>query len=82
MTAIFIAAYILFILGISLVSFFIVTRLQVYSINPKFTRPLIIIFIVVTIVLLLINIILFLLLPFGSLLPTTTTYPSNNTINY
>lgn len=60
--------YILFILGIAIVSFFIVTRLQAYSINPSFTKPLIILYIIVTIALVLINFVLFFAIPFDDML--------------
>ena len=60
--------YILFILGIAVVSFFMVTRLQAYSINPSFTKPLIILYIIVTTVLVLINFVLFFAIPFDDMI--------------
>ena len=60
--------YILFILGIAIVSFFMVTRLQAYSINPSFTKPLIILYIIVTTVLVLINFVLFFAIPFDDMI--------------
>ena len=81
MSFIFGALYILFILCVVLVSFFIVTRLQAYSINPSFTRPLIIIFILVTIFLVLVNVILFFMIPFSTKSPGASPYYSTN-INY
>ncbi len=73
--------YLLFIMCVALVSFFIVTRLQAYSINPNFTRPLIIVFIVITIFLVLVNVVLFFMIPFSKTLPNPSPY-SSNTINY
>ncbi len=64
MFAILSILYILFILTVSIVSFFMVTRLQEYSINPTFTKPLIIIFITITIFLIIINFSLFFQVPF------------------
>lgn len=72
MFIIFGIAYLLFIFGIAFTSFFIVTRLQKYSINPKFTHPLIIMYIVTTIVLAIVNIILFVSIPFDTLFPAQT----------
>lgn len=69
--------YLLFIMCVALVSFFIVTRLQTYSINPTFTRPLIIVFIVITIFLIVVNIILFFMIPFSKTLPNPSPYSSN-----
>lgn len=65
--------YILFILGISIVSFFMVTRLQEYSINPSFTKPLIVIFIIVTILLVMVNFALFFAIPFDEISPVMPT---------
>ncbi len=67
MTIIFALLYFMFICTIVFAGFFIVTRLQKYSINPKFTKPLIVIFIIVTIILVLVNITLFMAIPFDEL---------------
>lgn len=67
--------YVLFILSIAILSFFMVTRLQEYSINPSFTKPLITLYIIITILLVIVNLILFFAIPFEDLLPMT---PLNN----
>jgi len=62
-TAIFVALYAIFILTIVIISFFMVTRLDAYSLDPTFTKPLIAVYITVTIVLVIINIALFTMIP-------------------
>ncbi len=74
MTILFILIYILFIIFVTLTSFFIVTRLQKYSINPKFTKPLIIIFIITTTILVIINISLFVNIPFSDIFNNVNFY--------
>ncbi len=64
----------MFILAVVFASFFIITRLQKYSINPKFTTPLITVYIVVTITLVLANVILFLNVPFNDLFYNNNLY--------
>jgi hypothetical protein len=66
--------YILFIFMIVFASFFVITRLQKYSINPKFTKPLIFIFAFVTISLVLLNAILFINIPFEDVFYNNTLY--------
>lgn len=66
--------YILFILTIMFASFFIVTRLQEYSINPSFTKPLIIFFIVTTIALVIVNFSLFIAIPFDEIFSNSNLY--------
>ncbi len=56
--------YILFIASVALASFFIVTNLHKYSINPRFTKPIVLIYVVVTIILVIINVSLFVSIPF------------------
>jgi len=74
MTLLFATVYIMFIFTITLTSIFLITRLQKYSINPKFTKPLIILFIVVTIILVLVNSILFINIPFDDLFYNNNLY--------
>lgn len=73
-TLLFGIIYILFILGVVIISFFMVTRLQTYSINPSLTRPLILLYMIITTVLVIINFALFFAIPFDSLLPTNLYY--------
>lgn len=65
-SSVLIILYIILIFGITAVSFFMVTRLDAYSLDPEFTKPLITIYIIVTIILVIINIALFVSLPFGT----------------
>lgn len=81
MLLLFSMLYLLFIMCVALVSFFIVTRLQAYSIHPNFTRPLTVVFIIITIFLVLLNIVLFFMIPFSKTLPSPSPYASNE-INY
>jgi len=74
MTAVFTILYIFFIFFVALTSFFIVTRLQKYSINPRFTKPLILLFIVTTSVLVIINILFFINIPFTDIFDNTNSY--------
>jgi len=74
MTAIFAIIYIFFIFFITLTSFFIVTRLQKYSINPRFTKPLILLFVITTVVLVIINILFFINIPFADIFNNTNFY--------
>ena len=66
--------YVLFIFSIVFTSLFIVTRLQKYSINPRFTKPLIFLFTIITIFLVMINIILFVHIPFADIFYNTNLY--------
>jgi heme A synthase len=74
MLVLFAILYFMFILAVVFASFFIITRLQKYSINPKFTTPLITVYIVVTITLVLANVILFLNVPFNDLFYNNNLY--------
>ncbi|MFA5986724.1 MAG: hypothetical protein WC819_05250 [Parcubacteria group bacterium] len=74
MLLLFAIIYILFVLTIMLASFFIVTRLQEYSINPSFTKPLIIFFIVTTIALVIVNFSLFVSIPFDEIFSSSNLY--------
>jgi len=74
MTAIFTIIYIFFIFFVVLTSFFIVTRLQKYSINPQFTKPLILLFILTTIVLVVVNIMFFINIPFSDIFNANNLY--------
>lgn len=64
MEIIFSLIYLLFIIGVTIVSFFIVTNLQKYSINPRFTKPIVFMYIIITIILAIINFVLFISIPF------------------
>ncbi len=66
--------YIAFILLIVISSFFIVTRLQEYSINPTFTKPLIIMFVIVTIILIIVNFSFFVAIPFDEMFYSDNLY--------
>lgn len=74
MFAFFLLIYIIFILLIVTASFFIVTRLHEYSINPSFTKPLIIVFIVVTIILIAMNFSFFIAIPFDDIAQNNNIY--------
>lgn len=66
--------YIAFILLIVISSFFIVTRLQEYSINPAFTKPLIIMFVIITIILIIVNFSFFVSIPFDEMFYSDNLY--------
>ncbi len=74
MEILFGALYTLFIAGVALASFFIVTNLQKYSINPRFTKPIVLIYIVITIILVIINVTLFISVPFDNFFYNNTLY--------
>ena len=74
MTAIFVILYIFFIFFVTLTSFFFVTRLQKYSINPRLTKPLILLFIITTSVLVIINILFFINIPFADIFDNVNYY--------
>jgi hypothetical protein len=74
MEILFSIVYILFILGVALTSFFIVTNLQKYSINPGFTQPMVITYIIVTIFLVILNVALFVNIPFADFFYNTNLY--------
>lgn len=65
-TGILIILYIAFILVVVTISFFMVTRLDAYSLDPEFTKPLITLYIIITVILVIINVALFVSLPFGA----------------
>ncbi len=74
MTAMFTIIYIFFIFFVTLTSFFFVTRLQKYSINPRLTKPLILLFIITTSILVIINISFFINIPFAEIFDTVNYY--------
>lgn len=66
--------YLIFVVAIVALSFFMVTRLDEYSLDPEFTKPLLIIYVAVTVVLLVINIALYFALPLDTLFATLPSY--------
>lgn len=66
--------YFLFIMGALTISFLIVYHLNKYSINPKLTSPMIIVFVVITTLLIIANIYLFIELPFDELISSQLYY--------
>lgn len=65
---VFMILYIVFVITVVTISFFMVTRLDAYSLDPEFTKPLIVIYIIITVILVIINIALFTTIPLGDLL--------------
>ncbi len=74
MGMLFAVIYLLFICGVAFTSFFIVTNLHKYSINPRFTQPIVSVYIIITVALVVVNIVLFVSIPFSELFYNNSLY--------